>query len=252
MIKVQILGAGGAFSDHSTSYYINENIMVDLSESTVKSVVKKGWEDGILDTIKHLFITHRHQDHCGGLEAFLYYRLLKAKRSENNDKIDLTLYCGRDVYEYYKTLAVAYDEFNNGKYREPFNIVILEDSSSIVLENLNVNFMKTKHMYGTIPNYSLFFFDQKEDAKLYISGDMDNINPLITKELLENSKSSLYFHDMGWTGLEELPTPQVHTSEKDVYAYYGDSERIIGIHTDIELKHYKKANKDDIFYIGYN
>jgi len=239
-MKIEILGNGGAFSKTSTSYLVNDNIMVDCGEATIKTLITD-FASPVLDKIEHLFITHTHSDHINGLEQFLYYRLIKNmfKGIDN-----LTIYGTPEVLEHYKNLAFSKDPLNNGVYIQPFKFVVLPwkgTSSNIIDDKLHITSIKADHMNKTLPGVSLVVVDRYDLGKKFIiTGDMDTINQTIYPDLIK--KDTYLFHDMGWTGLPDVDNKyKFHPTEKEVFDYYGENSNIFGIHTDTELVHYKKA-----------
>lgn len=70
-MKIECLGVGGAFSPElgNTSYLVNESILVDCGYLTFVELLRRE----LIQQIDHIFITHLHNDHIGGLEALGYY-----------------------------------------------------------------------------------------------------------------------------------------------------------------------------------
>jgi len=245
MIKVKILGSGGAFDSDSSSYLIDNHTLVDCSENTILSLIKSKEIDSITD----VFFTHIHQDHVSGLEKLLYYFLIK---NEFKDDINLKIHAHQDVYDYYKTLGVLKSPFG-GLYSFDFEVLEKNWRSTIYTkEGLGFTKIPTIHMNGTIDSYG--YVITKRDIKskwleksVFITSDMDSPLDYLSKEVLN---SMVVFHDMGFTCIDKKYNKyKFHCSEQEVYDIYGEDENIIGIHTSSNLKYYRKANKGDIFYI---
>jgi len=238
-MKVKILGTGGAFDAMPTSYIIEDTILVDTGIETVKKIV----HSKEIDKIKKVFITHLHVDHIAGFELLVYYWDFFGI---NNVEV----YAGSDFMEYYKTLPCAkkhgeffmnfkFTCFHEGKYITP-NYDIEED--------MFVNIIKAKHMQGELPAYSFVFgFNRKRYEKgiAIITGDIDEPCPM-TAKMLETINAYI-FHDMGSTGYDIPKEKRNHPTEDDVFKMFGESERVIGIHTNAELKKYRKAKENEIF-----
>ena len=240
-MKIEILGNGGAFSDISSSYLINDNIMIDCGESVIKSLISN-FNSPILDKIEHLFITHTHSDHINGLEQFLYYRLIK---NMFNGIDNLKIYGTIEVLEYYKSLAFSIDPLKKGKYQQPFEFIVLPwkgTSSNIIDDKLHITSIKAKHMNDTLEGVTLIIVDRYDlNKKFIITGDIDTVNETIYPNLIK--ENTYLFHDMGWTGLPNVENKyKFHPTEDEVFKYYGKNKNIYGIHTDSNLKYYKKAN----------
>lgn len=240
-MKIEILGNGGAFDELSTSYLINDEILVDCSDA----IAHKYLPTGKLDNVKHVFFTHRHGDHINGLETLIYFFSVKLLDFE---KTGLTIYGGSDILNYFKALACSINPLN-GEYNQPFEFVNIDKSyAPVVIGDVLVNSVPSIHMNGTLPGYSYIFY-YSDRRRIIITGDMDDVNPLITKSMLDKG-DLLLFHDMGWTGLPDVAKEhQYHPKEKDVYNFYGPQDNLIGIHTSKELKYYKKAKVGDIYYV---
>lgn len=239
-MKIKILGTGGAFDELSTSYLINDTTLVDCSDA----IIHKYALSGQLDKLKNVFFTHRHADHINGLETLIYYFSVK---NLNFSETGLTIYGSSDILEYYKGLACCINPIT-GEYHMPFKFVNLDmkEKSISLGENVFVENIEAKHMNGTIPCNSFIF--SEGDRTLIITGDMDTVNPLISKEISRNR--TLIFHDMGWTGLPDVPNNmKYHPTEEEVYEFYGDNLNLIGIHTKAELKHYRKAKAEEVYFL---
>ena len=68
-LSIRVLGTGGAISESSTAFLVNENILVDCGLDIIKNLIS----GGLIDQIDYIFITHLHMDHISGLELFIYY-----------------------------------------------------------------------------------------------------------------------------------------------------------------------------------
>lgn len=90
-MKITIIGSGNIMtSNHSASYLIDKDILVDIPNGTCKMLYRLG----ILPTeINHVLITHFHGDHYFDLP---FYLLTKSK-SEKQEEIHL--YCSPDGKE---------------------------------------------------------------------------------------------------------------------------------------------------------
>lgn len=236
-MTVKVLGTGGAVSESSTAFIINDNILVDCGLDIVKNLIN----DGLIDQIEHVFLTHLHMDHISGLELFIYYLQYTKSR--------VKIYAGEDFMDFYKSLKCSTD--TEKKYYQPFKYTNLKTESTIIIDNTYCNIINAVHMNGSLPCYTFNFFknSDRNHPKVIISGDIDK--PLImTAEMLENS--NIYcFHDMGLTGIT-LPDflYRAHPTEQEVYDVFGKTDRIIGVHLPdkAKLQYYKKANKKDYIF----
>jgi len=229
-MKIEILGTGGAFSKISTSYLINDNTLIDCGESVIKTLINNEFVSIILDNVNDIYLTHSHSDHVNGLEMLLYYKMFK------NQLDSLTMHGTQDCLDYLNGLAIS----KSNQFK--FVVLPTNGGNTIIHDDIHVSYIKAEHM--DLKCLSYIFVDINDiDKKFIITGDIDNINKMITPSLIKDN--TYLFHDMGWTGLPEVePGQQNHPREKEVHDFYGDNTNIIGIHTDAKLELYTQA------YIG--
>ena len=66
-MNIKFIGTGSMISnDNQASYLVNNNIMVDFPQGTMK-ILKK---NNLNEQIKYIFITHTHWDHIHGIPFF--------------------------------------------------------------------------------------------------------------------------------------------------------------------------------------
>lgn len=228
-MKLEVLGTGGAASDLPTAYLIDDHILVDCGLEIVKFLYK----EKRLDKVDILCITHLHMDHVSGLEFLIYFNRFAGKQ--------LKIFAGSDFIDFYKVLACSKGYGDEGYVQDfIFEEFRKNDNNGFMLtETVFMNYTPVVHMGGSISAYAFTFTDFSKNQVVIITGDIDNPIELITTKLLEIQNAYL-FHDMGMTGYgvrEQMP----HPTEEQVFEHFGYSDRIIGIHTDFELKIYKKA-----------
>lgn len=103
-MRVQILGCGGAFSPEIGNSSVilwdktGKGFLIDCGY-TVYPILKK---KNLLDKIDRIFITHRHGDHIGSLDTFLYH-----KRFILNQKV--TFYGLSDHLPYLKSIDPGFE-----------------------------------------------------------------------------------------------------------------------------------------------
>jgi ribonuclease BN (tRNA processing enzyme) len=231
---VEVLGTGSALGELPTAYLIEERIMIDVGYPIIQKVIK----NNKIEKIDTIFLTHMHMDHISGIELLIYYLIHK------NKKIDI--YAGEDFINIYKTLKCSKDI--NGKYQQPFKYINISETTGmskfnqIENKNIYITISKNKHMNGSIESFSFTFQKGFTDLypKIIISGDTDE--PINTNNKILEKMNGYLFHDMGWTGLEDLKEIfKAHPTEEEIFNTIGDSKRVFGIHTESNLKYYKKA-----------
>jgi ribonuclease BN (tRNA processing enzyme) len=154
-MKIEILGTGAAFDFDTTSYLINDHILLDCSDTTIKELIK----NKKIENIDTVFFSHIHGDHCGGFETLIYY-----KRFVLNDINKLTVYTDKDIINLYKDSVFSK---LNGEYIEDFNLIELKNDS-ILINDLIINTVYNTHMAGTIISFSFLLVNTNNDNKVFI------------------------------------------------------------------------------------
>lgn len=237
-MKIEVLGTGGAVSDLSTAYLLQNNILFDCGLDIVKKLLK----ENKLQNIEHVFISHLHMDHISGFELLVFYLQYVNKK--------INVYAGEDFMDFYKQLKCSKD--TNFLYYQPFKFNCFEVHKRYKINNLNISTFPVKHMNNTIPAYGFKIKSYIEKVQILISGDTDNPINFISSSILE--KLNMYcFHDMGLTGVE-LPAHlyRAHPTEEEVFKEIGSSDRIFGIHLSdsAKLVHYPKAEIKEYIFSG--
>jgi len=103
-MRIQVLGVGGAFSPElgNSSIIIwseSSGFLIDCGY-TVYPILK---EKNLIDKIDKVFITHRHGDHVGSLDTFLYH-----KRFMFNQKV--TFFGVKEHMEYLKQIDPGFEK----------------------------------------------------------------------------------------------------------------------------------------------
>jgi len=229
-MQINVLGTGGAVDELSTSYIVNNTILVDCGIDIIKKIIKSN-EIASIDT---LFLTHLHMDHVSGLELLIYYIQFVKK---DNFKI----YAGLDFIDFYKQLKCSLSV--NSEYYQPFDFIEIKHMDNIDCNDyLSCNILKTIHMNGSIESYSFTFIENKERiVRVIISGDTDT--PLLTTNRILEKLNVYCFHDMGWTGVKNKNIFKAHPTELDVLDQIGASKRVFGIHLNDNcvLEHFNRA-----------
>lgn len=235
MAKAKILGTGGAFSKDTTSYLLNDHILIDCSSKTINEL-----NQDEISKIDVVIFTHQHNDHIGGLSQLLEY-----KRYILNDT-NLKIYAGGYFLDHYMNLGVSK---NNSGFIIDFNYQQIKENLVVQIDDIEISFHEVQHCSGEIETHSIDI--NTKNNRLIISSDVDDNSVLdFVKSLnLVNKKDTKIFMDMGWTGLP-IVKDMVHPREETI-KYQAlevlDYVEVIGIHTDAELKYFRKAMKNEIY-----
>lgn len=78
-MKVTLIGTGAIYTKYnSASTLINNNLIIDMPNGTLKQLLKNNYEP---TNIKIILITHLHGDHTADIPFFLKY-LFRIKKKE--------------------------------------------------------------------------------------------------------------------------------------------------------------------------
>lgn len=230
-MKIQLLGTGGAFSDHETCYLVNDSVLIDCGPSAIK----RTFADGRAAAIKDVFLTHIHMDHIGGIEALLYYRLYVTKTP-----LDY-IYCPGEFVPIAQGMACFRDM--NVKLR----LLCIDGLDEIVQTPqgfLGVRPFRVNH--ARLEAYGFALRARPDNGRVVvISGDSDRA---ISTPYCEADIAAI-FHDVGWEGLPDR-ADRVHPFEHEVLAAFPNT-RLIGVHSSLDNKSplFERAVADRIYGI---
>ena len=172
-MKVTVIGCGTTWSERATSSYcINNNILVDAGEGTLKNY-KKAKVDFF--AIKHIFITHLHTDHTTAIFHHIYDIACK-REHDNNFERQLFVYGPKGTKKYFKKMIdLIMTSFRKYDFSSFLHIEEISDfNKQIEVENLKITPFKLKH--GNLIDIGYVFEDEK--TSVGFSGDC-----ILTKNL---------------------------------------------------------------------
>lgn len=172
-MNIKFIGTGSMVSnDNQACYLINDNIMIDMPNGTVKILknINK------LSTVNYVFITHIHGDHYFDLPFLL---LDKLKREE-----ELTIYASRWCMPRIKWLVKMAFPREYFKIMLAKNIHFVTNSKEIEIDGMKFNRFKVVHgkmkpAYGYTVDYN--------KKRVSFTGDA-----MLNNTVLEKAKSSNY------------------------------------------------------------
>lgn len=172
-MNIKFIGTGSMISnDNQASYLVNNNIMVDFPQGTMK-ILKK---NNLNEQIKYIFITHTHADHFFDL-PFIILDFYQRKQ-----KLNIVI-CKKDRKKVLKLLKLGFPglfyEFLLNK-----TINFIDNKRPIKIDNLTISSYKTVH--GVMKNCFGYIF-KYNDKKLVFTGDTT-----ICDNLLDNIKDADY------------------------------------------------------------
>lgn len=129
-MKIQVLGVGGCFSPE-----IGNSSIVLWDKGTKGFLIDCGYgvypilkEKNLIGRIDKVFITHRHGDHIGSLDSFLFH-----KRYINKQKVKF--YGVQDHMAYLKSIDPSFekdfDEYFENDDKNPIQIIPVKHSEGV-------------------------------------------------------------------------------------------------------------------------
>jgi ribonuclease BN (tRNA processing enzyme) len=216
-----------------TSYILfdcGHNIMRKLIELEEEGVIK-------IEDIKHVFISHLHDDHVGNLETLIYYQYFK-----NN--VVMNVYSGEGIENKLRCkiseLNFLYDNGKNvsiilAKY------IVIDDTYCVIHPDIShIQMTSVKGYHGNSQSYGLILVDNETQFKIFISGDTrgySDIEKKVNSIVNQYDKRCLLFHDFSeW----DCPEKNVHMCDTNMNEEYSPEfiNNLLFYHTN------KKFNSD--------
>ncbi len=170
-MKLKLIGTGNMWTSfNSASYLIDDHILIDIPNGSVKNLLRLNNNPLNID---ELLITHFHGDHYFDMPFFLLY---KSKRNNLN----LNIYCSKDGI---KKINILFKLAFPHSFKEALTTLNLKYNSK---DSFKINdYFITKYLvsHGNIkPSYGYLF--QNKDLYIGFTGDTsmcDNIDYLASK-----------------------------------------------------------------------
>lgn len=163
-MNVKVIGCSTSWTDRPTSSYcINDSILVDCGEGTIKQYKKLNVN---FYNIKNIFITHLHSDHSFTLANYVYHYLkYKNDLNKNNFTIFGPVGLKKHICQIIDTFMFG---LNSADVDKHINIVEISNfACPIKIENLTILPFKLNH--GKLTNIAYVF--EEENSKVGFSGD---------------------------------------------------------------------------------
>lgn len=207
--KLTFAGSGSAFTVGYQNY--QSNLLLE-SENGVKLLIDCGtdarlslYELGFTyRDIEHVYISHLHADHAGGLEWLGFTRYFDAQCTRP------TLYLSNklvdDLWERSLAAGLSSLEDRAAQLNDFFDVKLLKDNESFLFEDCSIKIIKTIHIcnyHHVSPCYGLFI--TLPSAKIYITADTQ-FHPELLMPYYE--QADVIFHDCD---ISKNPNP-VHSN----------------------------------------
>lgn len=204
------------YSDHS------EYLLFDCGYNVMARLVEEEENDEhfAISKIKHLVISHKHDDHCGNLETLVYWNHFK-----NNIQMNIYVAC-KGLKKTVKDTRKIEDNFKTIKAKTYESLTIVGHDSEVVFkDDIQMWFYKAYH--GAKPAVGIWIGDVSHSY--FISGDT-KAHKALESHCDGCGPSSLIFHDYSsW----DDESKNVHACKTDFEREYTKEfkNKIIKYHT---------------------
>jgi len=210
-MKVTVIGGGGAFDDHNSSFLIelgDKKILFDCGLDAFRYCKKNNIDPD------YVYISHLHFDHIGGLEQFIFYNYFIRNKPLNITAVDSL------IIDLFEVLSNCQYSFKNWEIKIVDNMFYFTRPSKMDLDKrYSIETILLDHRI--ISNYGLIIKDNDEKKCLIITGDTKASVKLKNKiiALKQEGFEITIFHDFSTFN---DPKNNVHCCEKDYNKVYGD------------------------------
>lgn len=217
-MKIKLVGTGAMYTAYNSACTLIDNkIIVDMPNGTIKQLLKENINVGLIDII---LITHMHGDHTADIPFFLKY-IFNYLKTKKNIKIVGPLGIKNKIIKLFN----AYNFENEKEIEQFFNIEFIE-----ILENeieIDNYFIKS---------YLILHGEEKPalgyviDNKLGLTGDSglcNNIEEIFKKSQMIISDSSLDIGDSCHLGINDLDYLTKKYNKKVLCTHLRDETRNI-------------------------
>lgn len=217
-MKIKLVGTGAMYTAYNSACTLIDNkIIVDMPNGTIKQLLKENINVGLIDII---LITHMHGDHTADIPFFLKY-IFNYLKTKKNIKIVGPLGIKNKIIELFN----AYNFEDEKEIEQFFNIEFIE-----ILENeieIDNYFIKS---------YLVLHGEEKPalgyviDNKLGLTGDSglcNNIEEIFKKSQMIISDSSLDIGDSCHLGINDLDYLTKKYNKKVLCTHLRDETRNI-------------------------
>lgn len=217
-MKIKLIGTGAMYTAYNSACTLIDNkIIVDMPNGTIKQLLKENINVGLIDII---LITHMHGDHTADIPFFLKY-IFNYLKTKKNIKIVGPLGIKNKIIKLFN----AYNFEDEKEIEQFFNIEFIE-----ILENeieIDNYFIKS---------YLVLHGEEKPalgyviDNKLGLTGDSglcNNIEEIFKKSQMIISDSSLDIGDSCHLGINDLDYLTKKYNKKVLCTHLRDETRNI-------------------------
>lgn len=218
-MKVELIGTGAIYTKYNSACtLINDDMIIDMPNGTLKQLLKKGYD---LEKMRNIVITHMHGDHTADL-PFLFKHIYGYMKYNNeitvigpsgikNQIVKLfEVYRFEDRKEIEEKMKVKYIELKSRNQ-------LLKDVNNYDIQAILVSHGKEKPAYGYIIN-----------GKLGLTGDTgicEGVEEIVTKSEITIADSSLRTGDESHMGIDNIKSLTKKYGRKIVSTHLRDKTR---------------------------
>ena len=225
---IKMLGNNGGLGDPTqtnSSFLIDlypdhsEYLLFDCGYNVMARLIQEEKEDEHfkIEKIKHLVISHKHDDHCGNLETLIYWNHFK-----NNVQMNIYVAC-KGLAKTVKDTRKLQGNFKTVKVKTYESLHIVCTFTQFTLKH-NISLFFHEAYHGAKPAVSLWIGDH--DEAIFISGDTKANKRLETFA----HDADLIFHDFSnW----DDESKNIHACQTDFEREYSQEfkSKVIKYHT---------------------
>lgn len=222
-MKIKQLGNNGGLGDPTltnSSFLIDlyddhsEYLLFDCGYNVMARLVREEYQDPNFEIskIKHVVISHKHDDHCGNLETLVYWNHFK-----NDVQMNIYVAC-KGLRKTVKDTRKIEKDFKTIKAKTYEHLEIVGNNSSVDFNNgISMWFHEAKH--GAKPAVGIWIGNSTK--AFFISGDSKAL-PEFEDYCMNSPAGSVFFHDYSnW----DDESKNVHACKTDFERVYSQKFR---------------------------
>lgn len=200
-MKVEVIGTGAIYTKyHSACTLIDEELMIDMPNGTLKQLLRNNYQP---EKIRTILITHKHGDHMADLPFFLKY-VQGYLYDMTNIKNELTIIGPKGIEEKVVQLFEAYGFESRQQIQELMKIKYIEldkEEYEVEVQHYKVQALQVSHgaekpAYGYIINQSVGYTG---DSKL-----CDNVEKIVESSKITIADTSFIKGDNSHMGINNI------------------------------------------------
>ncbi len=208
-MNLVFLGALSAFGVDQNNFHSNmiinnekgSRLLIDCGTDIPYSLHKEGlsWND-----ISHIYVSHLHADHVGGLEWFANH---VRERGEGKPTLYLSSHLVEDLWN--RALLGGVKRNQDDCLENFFHVVALQDNEPFVWEGITFNLIQVLHYlngFRIMPSYGLMF--EINGKKVFLTTDTQHTFSHLSEYY---HQADIIFHDCA-----------TFTGRSTVHAHYTD------------------------------